>query len=330
MAGLIARLFGGQVRPPDPDPLPGLGGYDLPPGPTGAGGYPGSTSATRTFKSKNPRGAKVNADTNSGANNALGTTVEVRQVSYRGDQISDGNPATANPRLTPDVTPPQTYIRQRMQTNSSREFYGGPRLHTGPGNNVAGGNPLSPAAMAGGESVRDTETPATRRQPVIGVGTPGSQNVRNQIAQRYKNVPGQSHTYKSRKRVDAPAEDVTVQNRFVFPGGGNTTWSVLREMPYAGRGNGARGADLNGQRYYATGQSDQFWNSGQGDYGIARQRGGRRPVSFTEPAPWSSNFYDTTDSVGTANNPGVPTQAPNMVYVSPTTGRNSQNTGRGL
>jgi hypothetical protein len=185
-----------------------------------------------------------------------------------------------------------------------------------------------------------------QRQPVIGVGTPGSQNVRNDFALRYKAVPGQAHTYQSASRPDqAPVNrkgqnadgsvkpdqvstPVTVPNRFVFPGGGNTTWFMLREMPYGGRGDGARGAQLSGQRYFATGQADQFWNAGQGDYGIARARGGKRPVSFSEPAPWSANYYDTTETVGTADAPGTPTQAPNMVYVSPSTGRASNGTGR--
>jgi len=179
---------------------------------------------------------------------------------------------------------------------------------------------------------------------VIGSGTPGSNNVRNQVAQRYKNAPGQSHTYKSAARADqAPTNrggqntdgnvhpdrvvtEVTVPNRFQFAGTGSQTWSVLREMPYGGRGDGARGAQLNGQRYYAAGQSQAFWNAGQGDYGIARERGGdhKRPVSFTEPAPWTTDFYDTTASVQA----GAGGQSASMVYVSPHSGRASNGTGR--
>jgi hypothetical protein len=95
-------------------------------------------------------------------------------------------------------------------------------------------------------------------------------------------------------------------------------------MPYGGRGDGARGAQLSGQRYYATGQSGAFWNAGQGDYGIARERGGKRPVSFTEPAPWTTDFYDTTAGVA-----GQSTgQSPSTVYVSPSAGRASNSTGR--
>lgn len=298
----------------------------MPPGPAGQTGFSGSTSATRTFRrGSSPRVAKLDEDRLRGVNNAMGDTPEVRQVAYRGDRPGA---ATANPRATGAVVLRQTAVRQALQHNSPAEFYGGPALHTGPGNQTAGANPLSAAQAAGGHSVRDTETPATRRQPVIGVGTPGAQNVRNQIAQRYKAVPGQGRTYRSAPNPGKPATEVTVRSRFVFPGGGNQTWSVLREMPYGGRGDGARGANLDGRRYYATGQLDQFANSGAGDYGIARQRGGKRPVSFNEPAPWSQNFYDTTDSVGTTDAPGAGGQAANMVYVSPATGRASNGTGR--
>jgi hypothetical protein len=117
-----------------------------------------------------------------------------------------------------------------------------------------------------------------------------------------------------------------VANRFVFDDGGNQTWAVQREMPYAGRGDGARGADLDGRRYFATGQATQFWNAGQGDYGIARLSGGdhKRPVSFSTPAPWTANFYDTTQGVAEETT----TQAPPMIYVSPTTGRATNGTGR--
>jgi len=340
---LIARLFGGRSRPPDPDPLPGVGGYRMPRGPVGAGGFPGSTALTRTFGGRNPRTVGLRADTNTGWESGLSSTPQERQAAYRGDEL--GN-ATRNPRSTPSVVTPQPLIAEQMQ-DTPATFYGGPTLRTGPGNYTAGANPLGRSQRAGGHSVRDTETPPTLRQPVIGVGTPGSQNVRNQYAQRYKAVPGQMHTYQSASRPDqAPvarngqagngsvkpwqtSSPVTVPSRFVFPGGGNQTWAVLREMPYGGRGDGARGAALSGQRYYATGQQDQFWSAGQGDYGIARARGGKRPIaSFAEPAPWSGNYYDTTESVGTTDAPGSPTQAPNLVYVSPSTGRASNSTGR--
>lgn len=345
MAGLIQALFGGRPKPPDPNPLPGIGGYDMPPGPAGQTGFPGSTSQTRTFRGTSPvgRASGVRSPTNTGAGFTPGSTTETRQVTPRVSRKA------SNPRLTPGVTTVQTGVQQSMQHNSDAEFYGGPALHTRQGNNTAGGHPGRRAAAAGGHDTRHTTTPWTQAQPIIGRDTPGAQNVRNQVAQRYHNQPGQVHTYRSAPRGDLPPvlgkgqqadgnvhpdaaiTQVSVPNRFVFAGGGHQTWAIQREMPYGGRGDGARGADLNGQRFYSTGQAEQFLNAGVGQYGIAREYGSdyKRPVSFTEPAPWTAQYYDTTEDVGTADNPNqTPGQAPNLVYVSPSGGRASNSTGR--
>jgi hypothetical protein len=350
MAGLIARLFGGKPSPAvDMEPAPGLGGYTLGAGPANQSGFPGSTSQTRTFPSNgrtpnSPRDAKIEGDWDTDANSRTGTTPEVRQASFRGDVRGS---TTRSPRATSSVVLPQTAIRQELQHNSEAEFYGGPALHTGFGNQTAGGNPLSEAQQAGGHSQRDTTTPWPDAQPEIGGHAPGAQNVRNTIAERYKYPGGIEHTYQSAPRADQAVpnpggqatdgnvhpgnvvQPVTVEDRYFD--NGVLGWSVLREMPYGGRGNGARGADLNGQRYYATGQQDQFWNGGQGEYGIARQRGAgnKRPVSFTQPAPWTSQFYDTTADVGTETDPNeTPAQQPQAIYMSPGGLRASNSTGR--
>lgn len=343
MAGLIAALFGGKQRPGGTpgDPLPGQGGYQLAPGPAGQTGFPGSTAQTRTLRGNNPRAAKVRSDTNFGFDQALSQTPQTRQEAYRGDVAGA---RIRNPRATPTVSTRQPEMTEGMQ-DVPGEFFGGPLLRTGTRNNTAGGNPGRGAAAQGGHAQRDTTTPWTAAQPEISGGVPGSNNVRNQVAQRYKNPGGQEHTYLSAPRADqAPVnpggqatdgnvhpervvQSVSVQNRFVWDGGGVQTWSVQREMPYGGRGDGARGADLNGTRYYATGQGEQFWNAGQGDYGISRERGGdyKRPVSFTEPAPWTQDYYDTTAEMQNAQSG----QAPNAVYVSPSVGgRASNSTGR--
>jgi hypothetical protein len=344
MAGLIAALFGGKPRPEDvARPVPGIGGYAMGPGPAGQSGYPGSTGATRTMRGRNARLAMVRSDTNTGWESGLGSDTVTQQSSYRAETHGS---KVQNPRDTPTVTTPKGQLRQNMQSTPG-EFYGGPMQHTGPGNNTAGGTPMTPASRVGGHSQRDTTTPWIRAQYPIGGEAPGSNNVRNQIAQRYRNAPGQVHTYRSAPRADQTpvlprgqnaggnvkadlaAQDVTVPNRFVMPGG-TTGWSMQRRMPYNGRGDGARGAQLSGQRYYGTGQADQFWNAGQGNYGIARVEGAgnKRPVSFQEPAPWTQNFYDTTSEVGTSDAPGTPTQGGQAVYVSPSAGRASNSTGR--
>lgn len=341
MSRLIAALFGGKSRQPvDTNPLPGIGGYQLPPGPAGQSGFPGSTAQTRTFRGNNPRIAEIRADTNTGFEQALGTVDQDRQASYRGDVHGA---RTANPRASSWTSTRQPLLTQLMQETPGT-LAGGPLMRTGPGNDTAGGVPGRGAAAAGGHSQHETATPWAHAQPVIGTSVPGANNVRNQVAQRYKNPAGQSHTYRSAARADqAPVNrggqatdgnvkpdlvttEVTVQNRFVFPGGGNTTWSVLREMPYGGRGDGARGAQLSGARYYAAGQALQFLNGGMGDYGIERQRGSgrKRPVSFTQPAPWTADFYDTTAGVQDQTTG----QAPSNVFVSPVSGRASNGTGR--
>jgi hypothetical protein len=341
MAGLIAALFGGKSRAPvDTNPLPGIGGYNLGAGPANQTGFPGSTGQTRTFQGNDPRAVKVRADTNGGFEQQLGDAVQVRQASYRGDVPGA---AVRGPRGTGATGTRQPVLTQVMQATPAT-FYGGPELKTGPGNNTAGAHPLSPAAAAGGHSMIDTTTPWSHAQPNIGEGTPGANNVRNQVAQRYKAAPGTTRSYKSAARADqapvnrggqatdgnvhpdAATSMVSVPDRFVFDAGGNQTWAVAREMPYGGRGDGARGADLNGQRYYTTGQTGQFMNAGQGDYGIARERGGdhKRPVSFATPAPWTANFYDTTQGVAEETT----AQSPNMIYVSSTTGRATNSTGR--
>jgi hypothetical protein len=311
------------------------------PGPAGQSGYPGSTGATRTMRGRNARLAKVRSDTNTGWESGLGSETITQQGSYRADTHGS---RIVSPRQTPTVTTPKGQLRQGLQSTPG-EFYGGPMLHTGPGNNTAGGTPMSGAARAGGHSQRDTTTPWTQAQYPIGGQAPGAENVRNQIAQRYRNRPGEVHTYRSAARADqAPvlpkgqnadgntkpqlaSQEVSVPSRFVMPGA-QTGWSIQRRMPYTGPGNGGRGAHLSGQRYYGTGQQDQFWNAGQGNYGIERQRGGKRPVAFTEPAPWTTNFYDTTSEIGTTDAPGTPTQSGQQVYVSPSAGRASNSTGR--
>lgn len=354
MAGLIARLLGGGKTSAvaAAEPVQGIGGYTAGAGPANQTGFPGSTSQTRKFPSNgrspySPRSVKIRADYDTDANSSSGTTPEVRQSSYRGDVKGA---RVRNPRATSRMVAPQTTIRQEMQHNSPAEFFGGPALRTTEGvNDTAGGYIDRSGAQAMGlqsADSRDTTTPWIYAQPEISGNVPGSQDVRNTIAQRYKAVPGEMHTYKSKSRPDQASvnpggqatdgnvngvgitQDVTVPSRAVFE---EITWSVLRRMPYTGRGDGGRGADLNGQRYYATGQDTQFWNAGQGDFGIARLEGSgnKRPVSFTQPAPWSSQFYDTTASVGTTDDPNTtPAQQVNAVYVSPGGLRASNSTGR--
>lgn len=290
MAGLISRLFGGLQRPPETDPLPGVGGYSMPPGPAGQTGFPGSTGSTRTFSPHNTAAAKL--PVRGGVNTGL-IRAELQ-----------GTPATNK---------------------------GGPTDKTVPGNQTAGGHPLSGSAAVGGHSEIDTTTPYSRAQRQISRDVPGAANVRNTRAQSYKAVPGQVRGYRSAPRADqatlAPSEggaglgptttEVTAVSRFVFDGGGVETWDVDRRIPYTGRGSGLRGAQLDGNRYYAAGQYDQFVSAESGKYGVARLAGPKRPVNFTQPAPWTGNYYDTTEQVEQNTAP----QMPSAVYVTPVPAR---------
>lgn len=350
MAGLISRLFGGQPKPDSYDPrLAGMGGYDRARGPAGEVGFPGSTSQTRTFKSNNPRTGTpgdwttVKADTNTGIEQGSSGFQQVRQASYRATSFNTGRGMgqAISPRATPCVVTPQPQETAVMQYNSPAEFFGGPHLKAKLGlSDTTGGELTRKAAQATGvpeNDPRDTTTLWKDAQPQISQGTPGAGNVRNRIAQRYKNVPGVVHAYLAAPRADVPRTNpggqatdgnvhaaaatspVQVPNRFVFAGGGQQTWSVEREMPYP---KGHRGADLSGQRYYGTGVYDPFMNAGMGGYGVGRLRGPlHRPTFFAEPAPWSSQFYDTTSDVGTPDMPGSSTQVQDLTYVSPQVSR---------
>jgi hypothetical protein len=333
VAGLIAAL---KLRRREPDPydphLAGRGGYTDGPGRTGEAGFPGSTSATRVNNGKPPRAVKIKSDSNVGFDQGF----EGDQARQAGRHYGEG---WANPRETSYVSTPQPRTIASLRKGPG-EWFGGLPLRSdavAPADHVVGGNPLTGAAAAGGHSTYDTETPRTSRQPDISGGVPGSNNVRNSIALRYQAAPGQYRTYKSAPRADqgdagpaesgagggrwASAPEVTVQSRFVWDQGGVQTWSVQRQMPYNGRGDGARGADLNGTRYYAEGPPVAV-NAGQGSYGVSRLRGpNHRPVYFNEPSPWTSQFYDTTASVGTPDAPGPGGQAPNAVYTSPEVSR---------
>jgi hypothetical protein len=327
---LTSLLTGRSPQAPETVPLPGIGGVTEGEGPAGQSGFPGSTSSTRHFRGATPRAAKIRADSDTGFEQGLSPVPQTRQASYRGDLPGA---AVRGPRATPSVSTPTPRAVEILQGNSPAEFYGGLPLKTRPGFNTTA-NPLGRDGVAP-NSVRDTETPMIRRQPQISIGVPGAANVRNTIAQRWKNAPGQVHGYLSAPRADQGsllgdvegaggagrgpiAVPVDALNRFVFAGGGVQTWYMLRKMPYVGHGDGARGANLDGTRRYAAGPPDEgLVNAGMGSYGISRARGPvHRPVSFAEPAPWTTNYYDTTPDVGLADTQATAPQAPDQVYTS--------------
>ena len=83
-SGILKRLFGPRVTPVPGDPVPGIGGYDYPPGPAGQTGYPGSTSARRTnsqLARKNMGGSYPRGGGTGTPNNPVGA-----QQAHRQDQ----------------------------------------------------------------------------------------------------------------------------------------------------------------------------------------------------------------------------------------------------
>jgi hypothetical protein len=167
--------------PRDPAlPEPGIGGYDYPRGPYGQTGFPGSTPASRRTHSQGPDGRLD------------------RQLSVTGAQARDTGPEFAASDAW-DVPRPQP-------SYSEVEFR--PGMEPDPGNRYLrpDGSPRQPRAR----QMRST-APEHRMTPVIG-GAPGSQNVRNTYAQRYKAVPGQIRAYrpapnpgKTGARLDGPS-----------------------------------------------------------------------------------------------------------------------------
>jgi hypothetical protein len=341
VTNIFARIFLG--KPPELEPVephPGIGGYTRGAGPANQTGYPGSTTQTRTNRGVRPRDVGIRADTDTGANSASGTTLETRQVSYRGD-IPGAR--TRNPRTTQRIVQPQTVIRQAMQHDSGGTFFGGPMLHTGPGNNTAGGHPLGRDGVPA-NSMLDTATPYSKTPFAYPTDTPGGQNCRNTVALKYKTSLSGGNLIKSAPRADqAPVNpggqatdgnvhpdrvttDVASPGRFVFP---NQGWNFTRQIPYgtaaAGIRHGTRGASLDGTRYYATQTSagDTLMNAGQGRIGERRLLGGGspRPVSFTQPAPWTANFRDQAPA-GTGHQP-------DLIYTSPQVRRSGNRTQRG-
>ncbi len=275
MAGFLAALFGGP-KTADPDPVPGIGGYDYPRGPAGQTGYPGSTSSTRY----NPR-------------------------------LADKNRLKGLPTQTVEA-------QQLHRQDNPGEWHGG--LPFGD----------APSATYVGPQYQDTEK---RSNPVISAGTPGGQNQRN--TKFYGGIqarPGETQTYQVPPKGGRPATEVEVPSRYVFGGvnGGYESHSMDRRMPYTGHGTtgnlrSVRGAVLDGNRFTQAPPVLQAQGTG---YGKARLRQRHRPTVFAEPAPWSANFYDTTEATGGPATPGTPATVQN-VLVSPAPSRGNAKWRRG-
>jgi hypothetical protein len=147
-------------------PEPGTGGYPYPRGPYGKTGFPGST----------PAAAKTHTQTVDGRRD--------RQLDTTDVWARDTGPEFL------DVTPVE--VPKPQPSHGSARFR--PGIQPSRGNRFLrpGGDPRQPLARTGEETAVEQ-----RSTPVIGADAPGSQNVRNQVAQRYKAVPGMWRPYRA-------------------------------------------------------------------------------------------------------------------------------------
>lgn len=328
MAGWFSRLFapasGGQAAV-SLDPSPGEGGYAQGAGPTGQDGYPGS-GITNKVGAQDIRSAKIPSPTASSPELALDGPQSV-EASYRGDQPG-GRPYS--PR-----TSPRASVRRRVVADYSAEpaaNQGGIVMTPESGAQTVGENPLSGAALDGGHSVMQGQTPYRQAWPQIDGNMPVPQLGEAgpaPWAERWKAIPGQERSGMSSTRSDnAPIQaagwqadgevhpellrqDVTTTDRLVTP---EITWSFDRPWPY----NGDRRL-LDGERLYFSAIS-QFVDGNVGQAGVCSAYQ-RRPTTYTQPAPWTGNFQDGETTPD-------PTQQPDATYIPPPSPRASYGTGR--
>jgi hypothetical protein len=315
MPGVIARLLGGTRDPGRPGA--GEGGYTYPRGPMGQTGYPGSTPQAPQTKSQEP----------GDGDRKLGPPRRNRHGVNR----------TPNPN--PDIIDPDSGggqgLQQDVSANQAAWASQPPRMPSG--------EPLQPPAMITGTGTEaDRDYTVTRHiagsAPVLGRGVPGNQNQRNTRyyggRQAAAGLQSSAAFNGAGPGLPAPVQPHVSpvpeagENRTVLWGGGVQSWEVERQMPLRVHARPAayhgapsnRGADLSGERYFLSGQPEIQLNAQQGRYGQRKKEGPlHRPTTFSQPAPWSANFYDTS----AAEQQGTSKQAADMVYVSPAPARSS-------
>lgn len=308
-------------------PHPGEGGYDYPPGPFGATGFPGSTAAARgRTKRQDAEGRKD------------------RQLNASQIRDRDTGPefADVSPVEVPRPQPPYGSVRFR------------------PGAAPAGGNRyLRPDGSPRQPRARQMRSTATERRmtPVIGaLGLFERKPPRNQVAQRWRAVPGMIRAYqpapnpgKTGAHLAGPSQyhpgtivwgapdgkpipgmdsnpgpppEVIVSSRYVSHEGAQEGYAVNRPLAFTKGGNPnnyppgylgnrhLRGGRMTGQRYFGALEDQQRIGAAGDSYGIQRKRGPRhRPVRFELPAPWTANYYDVAPEHGR--------QDPDMIHRSP-------------
>ena len=177
---------------------------------------------------------------------------------------------------------------------------------------------------------RDTEVRGT---VVLSPDVPGSQNVRNTVANEWKAKPDGVNRYVfgglpaghvQAGQAPDPSTGGPMAGNELPPriNGGYTTPVFNRRMPYTSWGYGRRGSQNSGWRFYLPPEGQFGQGYEMGHYG-ERTRGAsprHRPTVFAEPAPWTVTYYDTDASTGSPLQPGMGGQQAQQVYISPDTG----------
>lgn len=261
MAGLIAALFGGK-RKPETNPHPGVGGYDLPRGPYGEGGFPGSAPAAPPTHAQTADGRRERQLTPTAAQqqwNELPTRQRSgmpRQPRARDKKQSDDTLRNITPVIGANAPGAQN-VRNNFAQNYKavpgqvREYLSAP-------------NP----AKNGGTADADPDAGAVHGGEPSPVSVPS----------RYVSHEGAQEGFTTDRRIPYRIH--------------------ARPEGYRGAGSN-RGAELSGQRYTMAAK-EQYLGLPNGEFGIARKRGPlHRPVRFEQPGPWTANFRDEAPDQGT-------------------------------
>lgn len=252
MAGLIAALFGGKDSP-ETDPHPGTGGYDNPRGPTGEGGFPGSTPAAQPTHTQSSGGRRERQLTASEAQEEW-SELPTRQRSGQ---------------------PRQPRARNKRQADDTLRSY----------TPIIGGN------APGAQNVRNTVAQRYKAKPgemreYLASPNPGKNGGRTAGVPDADTVIGGEPTpvmVPSRYVSDEGAQEGFATDRQI-------PYRIHHRITGYRGAPSNRGADLNGQRYTMAGK-EQTAGLPNGQFGIARKRGPlHRPVRFEQPGPWTANF----------------------------------------
>lgn len=280
---------GGLRRPSPRRPgavLPGIGGYDMPRGPYGEGGFPGSTpAAPPTHTQEAPEGARGTLQLSASEAQQEWRTLPRRRRS--------GMPQQPYARGRPDLDQAQFNLEGRWSPPINRRPPGDQRQR----NTVYyGGQLAAPGQMRaylsapnpgknGGRPARDRSAGFDNDAGAVVGGVPTTVYVDS----RYVAVPDQ--------------DGYAVQRPIPLK---------VHAVPHWYRGDvHLRGAILDGERYTGAVEDQQMdHGEGTGAYGIARARGPlHRPVRFERPPRWTAHYYDVAPEQGAT--------APDMIYQSP-------------